>query len=170
MSIRPTQPLKLIQEYVNLSSIREKKALKKALSETLVWLEDRAMSKASVFFGISKKELIRRFKASKTHKKIISNKSSTHEGHLWIGLNRIGLHRFGDAVQTKIGVRVGRRFARSAFINQSLNNVIFKRVKIKSLPIQRVNIDVEQELTKIMQGLEVEAVAMFQEKYKEYSK
>lgn len=69
-------------------------------------------------------------------------KRSAHERTLWMGSQAINAKKLGNATAVAGGTTVGGRFFPGAFVVKKLNNHLFRRKTLASLPIERVFVDI----------------------------
>ncbi len=118
------------------------KVVQRAATLTNRWLRTVTMAELGYELHIDNKALSSRFRTYK----------NGGISKLWIGVNEIGVHRTGNPVQNKSGVRVGSEFYEGAFISsmQSDQPLVFRRTGKGRSSIEMVTVDISEDTENII--------------------
>ncbi len=118
------------------------KVVQRAATLTNRWLRTVTMAELGYELHIDNKALRSRFRTYK----------NGGISKLWIGVNEIGIHRTGNPVQNKSGVRVGSEFYEGAFISsmQSDQPLVFRRTGKGRSSIEMVTVDISEDTENII--------------------
>ncbi len=118
------------------------KVVQRAATLTNRWLRTVTMAELGYELHIDNKALRSRFRTYK----------NGGISKLWIGVNEVGIHRTGNPVQNKSGVRVGSEFYEGAFISsmQSDQTLVFRRTGKGRSSIEMVTVDISEDTENII--------------------
>ena len=121
-------------------------AVKKTIKRVTRWIRSEIVKRVGEQLGLSVSSSKHRFKAY----------SRRGRSKLWLGLDDIDLHYFGDPYQDESGVSSQNRHIKSAFIDpmHSSKLLVWRRTTKKRLPIERIKNDISVKTVATLKKLE----------------
>lgn len=117
----------------------------RSIRELQTWVRREAIKK-----GVSALNI--KLKSSLDKRILAFNRNGGVELKLWLGVNPIGVHAWGDVNQTDSGVYAGGKFYDDAFVN-SMNSSIPMVWKGKAGKLSMVTRDINTDIEKILNSL-----------------